>query len=306
MATLLDAPVYVEEKVDGSQFSFGVSEAGVLRARSKNVQLDLAGEVDGMFAQAVATVRSLAALLHPGWTYRGEYLQKPRHNGLAYDRVPTQNIILFDIAVGQEDYLSPAEKAAEAARLGLECVPVLFAGVLDTAEVVGLLARTSILGGQLIEGVVVKPVSTVFGLDKKPLLAKYVSPAFKEVQKKTWRTDNPQQGDVMAQLADEYATPPRWRKAVQHLRDDGRLEGSTRDIGLVLKEVQADVLRECEEDIRDALYAWALPHLRRSLVRGLAEWYKAELAGINDDRPAPPHADSVAGPATVSESPPVA
>lgn len=274
-AAVLAGPVYVEEKIDGSQFSFGVFD-GVLRCRSKNVEPPA-----DLFDLAVATAQRLAPSLRDGWTYRGEYLRVPRHNGLAYSRVPRDHVIIFDINPAQELYLGPDAKRNEAERLGLECVPVLFEGVLDDPRNVReFLPRESVLGGQLIEGVVVKPAPghMVYGPDKKAIFAKYVSEAFKETQQKTWREDNPKQGDIIAQLVDDYATPARWAKAVQHLRDDGQLEDSPRDIGALIAEVQRDVFADSAEDIRDRLFAWALPQLRRALVKGLPEWYKARLA----------------------------
>jgi hypothetical protein len=41
----------------------------------------------------------------------------------------------------------------------------------------------SILGGQLIEGVVIKPLIPLFGVDKKTLLGKFVSERFKEAHR---------------------------------------------------------------------------------------------------------------------------
>src|SRR4051812_39259011 len=91
---LLD-DVVVEEKVDGSQFSFGIY-GGELRCRSKNKDIIL-DNPEKMFAEAVNTVRELAPILRDGWTYRGEYLQGRGHNHLTYDRIPAKHICLFDI-----------------------------------------------------------------------------------------------------------------------------------------------------------------------------------------------------------------
>lgn len=95
IVNLLKGPVVVEEKVDGSQFSFGIRN-GQIHCRSKGVAINVDAP-DSMFAKAVAVVRELAPMLHDGWTYRGEYLQKPKHNALAYDRIPYRHIILFDV-----------------------------------------------------------------------------------------------------------------------------------------------------------------------------------------------------------------
>jgi hypothetical protein len=72
--------VQIEEKVDGSQFSFGIFN-GELKARSKGAEL-IIDAPEQMFSKAIVTVKELAPILHDGWTYRGEYLQKPKHNAL--------------------------------------------------------------------------------------------------------------------------------------------------------------------------------------------------------------------------------
>lgn len=279
---LLDGPVIVEEKVDGSQFSFGRFDSenfeSPFQCRSKGAVLHVDAP-EKMFTEAVASVRSRLDLLHPGWTYRGEYLKKPKHNGLAYDRIPTGHIIVFDINTDLETYLTPEKKAAEAARIGLECVPVLYRGVVSDLEMFrALLATPSVLGGQTVEGVVVKPDGYgLFGQDKKVVMGKFVSEAFKEVQAAAWKETNPQSGDVLASLCDAYTTQARWMKAVQHLRERGVLDDSPRDIGALIKEVPPDVKAECEDEIKRKLFAWAWPHIARAVTRGLPEWYKDEL-----------------------------
>ena len=116
---IFSSEVVIEEKVDGSQFSMERLN-GELSCRSKGQQIILDAP-NKMFEAAVATAQSLD--LHDGWTYRCEYLAKPKHNTLAYARVPKQNLIMFDVMTAPETYLTPIEKRAEADRLGLECVP---------------------------------------------------------------------------------------------------------------------------------------------------------------------------------------
>src|SRR3990167_136998 len=82
--------VLIEEKVDGSQFSFGMFE-GELKCRSKGSHLN-SDYPEKMFSIAVQNVKTLD--LKNGWTYRGEYLRVPKHNSLAYDRIPKNNIVL--------------------------------------------------------------------------------------------------------------------------------------------------------------------------------------------------------------------
>ena len=273
IADLLLDPVVVQEKVDGSQFSFGRFN-GELKARSKGQQLNIEAP-EKMFAPAVEFVKSLNLL--DGYTYRGEWLSKPKHNTLAYSRTPKYGIAIFDINPGEESYLSHEAVAAEAARLDMEVVPTFYYGSVSSAEQVReFLDRESFLGGQKIEGVVVKNYNR-FGLDKKALFGKYVSEAFKEIHGREWKAANPTSGDIVEGVIVALATEARWAKAVQHLRDDGKIEDSPRDIGMIMKEIPEDVLKECEEEINAKLWAWAWPKIRRGLIRGVPDWYKQQL-----------------------------
>lgn len=276
---LLKSPVIVEEKVDGSQFSFGVhKDTGELMCRSKGAVVNVALP-EGMFKRGVETALELKDRLVPGWTYRGEYLNSPSHNTLIYSRVPKKHFILFDINTGLEQYATPDQKREEAERLGLECVPVLYRGWLQDIQIFRqLLEKESVLGGQKIEGVVIKPENyALFGRDKKCLMGKFVSEAFKEAHVGAWKEKNPTGADAIATLGASLCTQARWMKAVQHMREAGTLQNDPRDIGPLLKEIPADILKECEQEIKDALFKWAWPHLRRAAVKGFPEWYKEEL-----------------------------
>lgn len=275
IAELLFDPVLVEEKIDGSQISFA-RYGGTLLMRSRNQEMN-PDAPEKLFARAAEVIRELASRLHDGWVYRAEYLAQPRHHTLSYQRVPAQHVIVFDINDGDESYLTHDAKAEESARLGLEVVPCLHSGmVTDTCLFRDLLSRTSVLGGQTIEGVVVKNYCR-FGPDKKALMGKYVSEAFKETHRTSWKRTNPTSGDIIERLADTYRTPARWRKAVQHLRERGELQGAPQDIGPLIREATQDINAECGDEIRDALWRWAWPKLARRVTAGLPEWYKGEL-----------------------------
>ncbi len=264
--------VLMEEKVDGSQFSFG-RFGGVLRVRSKGQEM-LPDAPEQMFKRAVEAVAGLD--LHDGWTYRGEYLAKPKHNTLAYSRVPEKHVIIFDINPAEEAYLPYEQKQAEATRLGLECVPCLGVGVPTADRLRALLQKESVLGGTTIEGVVLKAYD-LFGPDKKVLMGKFVSEAFKERHTTEWKKTNPQAGDIVDALIAELRTEARWLKTIQHLRDDGRLEHDPRDIPALLKEISSDTHREEADAIKDQLFKWAWPKISRALTRGFPEFYKQWL-----------------------------
>ena len=277
VSEIFSEPVTIEEQIDGSQFSFGIYETQwgepTIKCRSKGAEIQMLAP-EKMFTLAVETVQRLAGKLRPNWTYRGEYLAKPKHNVIAYSRIPSQNVILFDINTGHESYLSWEDKSQEAERLGLETVPCLFRGQVGSPELLReLLGEISILGGSEIEGVVVKNYAR-FTIDKKAMMGKFVSEKFKEIHSAEWKAANPRSGDILDVLAAIYRSPARWQKAVQHLREAGELLNEPSDIGLLFKEVPRDILRECEEEIKETLFKWAWPRIARATTAGMAEWYK--------------------------------
>ena len=273
-----DEPVLVEEKVDGSQFSFGIFNNEIkVRSKGKEILLDAP---EKMFIKAIETVLFLKDKLIDGYTYRGEFLAKPKHNALAYDRVPNLHIIIFDVNNGHEQYLSYEEKKAEAQRLGLEVVPKLYEGLIQSPEQFSkLMDNVSILGGQKIEGIVCKNY-TKFGRDKKVLMAKHVSEAFKEVHKSEWKVSNPGNADILQILIAKYTSESRWNKSIQHLKERGEFQNNPSDIGNLIKEVQNDISTECREDIKEELYKWAKDKILRGSVKGLPEWFKEQLVKV--------------------------
>jgi hypothetical protein len=298
---LLNYPHVCEEKIDGSQFSFGMFDIVAdgtdadffgpnteLRVRSKGAQMHVDAP-EKMFTKAVDSVKQRQHLLHVGWTYRCEYLQKPKHNTLAYDRIPEGHLIVFDVSTGDQTWLPPWEKEREAKRIGLECVPVLNSGLHCVPGLIStcpmtleLLRHTldtqqSVLGGQLIEGVVIKPLVELYGVDKKTLMGKFVSERFREAHKQAWKETSPNSGDILEKLVKTYRAEGRWLKAAQHLREAGLLEDSPRDIPKLMNEVKKDTGQEEKDAIMRLLYRWAWPHIERGIVAGLPEWWKDVL-----------------------------
>lgn len=266
--------VIIEEKIDGSQFSF-CKNNDELFCRSKGADIHLESP-EKMFTEAVDAIKELSPVLKEGYLYRAEYLKKPKHNALVYNRIPKKHIIIFDIQTGLEEYMSYTDKAIEAARIGLECVPILYEGMVESVEFFrDFLSKPSCLGG-MIEGVVVKNYQR-FTLDKEAMLGKFVSESFKEVHRSEWKSSHPSKNDIIFCLIQEYKTPARWQKAIIHLRERGLIEDSPKDIGLIIKEVQRDILDECKGEIQEKLFNSFWSTVSRGVVRDFPEWYKDEL-----------------------------
>lgn len=273
---VFDGPVYVEEKIDGSQISFGIIN-GELSVRSNGADIYLEA-APKMFNKAIETILSLKDELIPNLIYRGEYLQKPKHNTLAYERTPKKNIIIFDISDDKQNYWDYADTVVEADRLGLETVPLFYFGKIDSLEQLKkYLENDSVLGGQKVEGVVVKNYSK-FTDDKKVMMAKYVSKEFQEKHQGEWKKSNPTRTDVINNIVETYKTDARWKKAIQHLAETGNLDGSPKDIGPLIKAVKDDVLAECEDEIKHILFTHFWGQIGRMITAGLPEWYKEYLA----------------------------
>lgn len=278
IAALLKGDVLVEEKVDGSQFSFG-RRGDVLYFRSRNKDI-YPENANKLFKDAVDYVSSVKDKLVDGWTYRGEVLHAPRHNTLTYARVPRHNVVIFDIETDNgQNYLNPLEKAFQANILDLEVVPAFqHLEITDLKVLEDILTHESFLGGCKLEGIVLKNYDR-FGEDGKVLMGKWVREEFKEIHQGAWKAANPSKSDVIEMMVKVYRNEARWEKAVQHLRDAGQLQDALQDIGPLMKEFQKDLLEECAAEIKEKLYEFAAPRIMRGAAAGLPEWYKTRLAG---------------------------
>ena len=274
ITTLLDGHIIIEEKIDGSQFSFRVKD-GKPECCSHNQDKTLDNTTNDMFHPAVLTVLDLFTQnkLQEGLTYRGEFLNKPCHNVLKYNRVPIKNIILFDIDMGVENYTP--HKSMWADGLGLEIVPLLWEGegkdfTLDLCK--ELLERESILGGTKIEGIVIKNYDK-FGPDGKIMAGKFVSEKFKETAQNKLKNILSGTQAIILRLK----TEARWQKAIQHLTESNLLQNEPADIGPLVKEIKKDVLEECKDQIKDWLFDHYWKDIRNGIVRGFPEYYKQKL-----------------------------
>lgn len=265
--------VSIEEKVDGSQFSFmRVPDKGII-FRSKTVEF-FESPKDSRFLLAMVEIRKIEENLRYGWTYRGEFLDRPKHNSVPYDRVPARNFIGFDIhtPLGRLDY---EEKRLEFSRLGIETVPELYFGFLKDAEVGKILERNrSILGGP-IEGVVIKPAA--LGMGKSCIMAKVLHPAFSETKKP--KSAKAKWEDIPFRIADNFATPIRYQKALNAAREAGEITGepSRSDIGVIMKFFSRDLLHEEGEAMVDKLFNHYWKIISKRASAGIAEWYTRSI-----------------------------
>lgn len=277
--SLFDGPVEITEKVDGSQLGFGKVD-GELFVRSKGKEQNL-DDPDMMFIKAVEYIKTIEHLIPDNMTFYGEYLQKPKHNTLAYDNIPKHHIALFGVydSVTREHFGMDVIKEW-ADKLDVDTVPLIYSGTCSPEFVLGLVKeRVSYLGGQKIEGVVAKSYKSWLFMGEIPqtvMSGKYVTEEFKEVHVKNWKKENTGKGKLEVAMS-QYKSEARWNKAVQHLRDNANLDGSPKDIGNLIKEVREDIIAEEKENIKDQLWEIYKNDFLATATNGLPQWYKESL-----------------------------
>lgn len=278
---LFKGKVEISEKIDGSQWSWGINEDKELVFRSKGEDLTEKGVNDGMFLDAKKQTDRIYKLLKKKKLkdiyFYSEYLQKPKHNVLAYSRIPKNNLYLFGVMENGE-FISDYKKLWEYADLlEIERVNIIYQGeIKNTNELTKFLDNDSILGKEKIEGIVVKNYNEPSGKGSfvMPIsMGKYVREDFKERHKVEFKTTK---GDLQM-FIESFRTEARWQKAIQHLKEKGELENSPRDIGNLIKEIQRDLLEEETENIKEELFKLYKDDFTRKAIAGFPEWYKKKL-----------------------------
>jgi len=274
---IFDGEVEITEKIDGSQFAFGKINDEVF-IRSKGAMLYFENH-QKMFSPAISYIDMIRDKLLEGIVFYAEYLQKPKHNTLKYERIPKNHLMLFGVMhISQKMLIDVAEYAE---RFEIEHVPVIYHGKIENiAELNGMLEKESVLGGTTVEGIVVKNFNRPFLLGGQPIpimAGKFVSESFKEIHRERWGEEEKTKGRFEIFL-ESFRTEARWEKAVQHLREIGELDNEPKDIGKLFKEVHTDIEAEESENIKRWLYSEFVGQIKRKATAGFAEWYKIKLA----------------------------
>ena len=284
--------VIITEKIDGSQFGFGQIDNQPY-CRSKNVVLNYEEKPDGMFTDAIEITSSFNLdmfLWVKSFVLYGEYLNKPKHNVLCYDKIPKNHLVLFGgimDTIWRTKYMERRTLEYFASELGVDIVPILYQGILENIEMLDKLLDTeSYLGGPKIEGLVIECRDYV--PERMPwmpfAIAKYVSEVFREKHNKNWKDDKKSLDFVLEKC---YVSEARFEKAYQHLRDAELIENSVTDIGALIKEVQLDFVAEEADEIKIMIMDFYLKKHMKKLIKqvsqGVPDWYKAKLKEMIND-----------------------
>lgn len=276
--TVLDGPVLVQEKVDGSNFRLWINPKGEVEYGSHHRQIHI-GENYGMFREAVEYFESIKDKIQfffkPGTFLFMEYLAKPKHNCLKYEKIPTNFCVLFDMYTeGKWQPFSVLQNASSI--LGIDTIPLLYDGEVNIDGLKELLSTDSFLGGQKVEGVVVKNYARdiMVGGHLRPLFCKLVRPEFKEAMK---FGPNAKHKETLDEYMKGFCNEARWNKAIQALKEIGTYTHSPKDIGPLIVAIHADIAKEEKENIQHFLYRYYINEIMRRSTAGFADWYKDRL-----------------------------
>jgi hypothetical protein len=257
VAEIFDNPVELTEKIDGSQCRVHLAE-GFCGCGSKNA--GIADQKTFRIAHE-QTDRMYEEKMWEGWgedvTLFCEFLSKEKHNVLKYDRVPYNNLYLFG-AIIDDTHVTTEKLEALARDLHIEPPSVLASKkeIKSQDELEEYLTITSVLGGTILEGIVIKnyhqsypPLLTstqaFFGY---PLAGKIVRNDFKERLDKEWKVKKIKESAIERVTA-EFLTEARFNKSIQHLQDEGKLTSEMKDMKVLLPEFWNDLMDEEKDEI---------------------------------------------------------
>ena len=105
-----------------------------------------------------------------------------------------------------------------------------------------------------------------------------VTPEFKESHAmKQTKGERPTPESSVAEVGKSFSTPARFHKAVQHLRDAGKLKNTPEDLYKLKEELDDDLEREARDEIMMYLWAELAPYVKRACRTNFDEWYKEHL-----------------------------
>jgi len=282
IADIFNEDVEITEKIDGSQFVFGkLNNTLVMRSKGVVIEDYYTRSDNDLFYPVIQWVISIQDDIPDNTYFYGETLKTPKHNTLTYGRVPSNHFMLFAIATAAGTFVQEHSSLAEQANiLGCEVVPLLYKGkIKGLADIEKFIDIPSALGNTNAEGIVCKNYSRPFLLGGQPIplmAGKYVTEKFKEVHRTSWGKENTSAGK-WGIFKQQFRSVARWDKAIQHLRDNGELENSPRDIGKLINAIKVDIAEEEQDTIKNFLWNHYGQEAVRTSTAGFPEYYKKKL-----------------------------
>lgn len=278
---IFDGPVIVEEKLDGSQFRIYIKD-GEMKFGSHRVNYDDSNIPDKMFNKAIESAMEHFKDLKGEWMIYCEFIAKPKHNTLCYERVPEGYLVIYDIIDSKNGIFWEYEaKKNFAEKCGLTVPQLIYEGEGSkiTTDMLDEWANNtkSMLGGQIVEGVVIKNYTKSHEMEcfiGMPLISKYVRTTFTEINHENHKSDK---DNIFDMLGEKYKSTARWDKAIQRLEEEGKLTNNMSDLRYLIPEVGDDILEEEGDEIKNILFEKYIRSIKKYWTQGLPEYYQKHL-----------------------------
>lgn len=277
---------YIQEKIDGSQMSFGfVGDTLSFFNKGKIIKSG-----NKIFNKAMMMISEIQNKLDSTLIYHCEVVQKKKHSTVLYNRTPEYYIILYDLQEKSEGgrFFSYKKLIKEAERVGLECTQVLYDNKIEKSDESPISIGSKLISeiengniqsclGGTPEGIVIKHNNFYDENLKRTLPLKYkmVTSKFREeigLKQKKQISDN-----FLENLGLNYNVVARFRKAVYRLRDSETLsENKTENLDKLIAELDCDFDKEYENIIKSYLWCEYRDGIIKSSRTDFVSWYKTQ------------------------------
>ena len=285
----IDDRVIIQEKYDGSQFTIYKDEEGNLHYMNKNKSISGKGNV---WLNSYLSLCKKTDFFKIGFFYHGEAMNSRQSHTVRYDREPKRFWVLYEIVRENGQILTPEEMTEHLKNTDIEVANVLYdnnghtkeTNYIDIAkDIIQKMEDGKIqssLGG-IPEGVVLKVLNRKTDTDKvRNSRFKFVRQVFSEqnhAKKEKLPTLN--DDEIVQGIASVYDTDARKQKAIQHLKECEKKgwneKNLTSNIGRMVEELDADLLKEAEEEIKDMLFIRFWPQISKGARGDLTNFIKS-------------------------------
>jgi hypothetical protein len=277
---------YIEEKIDGSQFSMILNDNNTLSFYNKK---SLINNTNTTFMKTISMLKfnfENKNILNPNYIYHGESVCKLKHNVVVYERTPKNYFICYDIFdISTKTFLSPELKKTELDRVGLEMVPILFynqdpniSPYDKCKELISQIEENNIksyLGGTP-EGIVLKHHAFKQHDKTSATKLKYVTTIFKERHQTKQPKFEASADDFLEQLGKSFSTEARFQKAYQHLVENERIDSTNvkrNDLDKIIGELGFDFDKEYKEEMMLLLWVEFSPIIKKYARENVGRWF---------------------------------
>ena len=276
--------VIIQEKVDGSQLTI-TRKGDKLVYYNKNKKISGQGKP---WLNSYISLNNKTHLFREGLFYHGEAM-KSIHSAklnLRYEREPRYFWIVYEIVREDNTTLSPEEMKEVLKDTGIETVPILYDNKYETChnyidkakQIIELIEDgdiNSCLGNVPPEGVVLKVLNRDRGKGKiSTTRYKFVRVGFSETNRsKKQKLPRLSQEEIIEGIGKIYDTDARKQKAAQHLEEQRKWKTKmSQNIGLMVNELDSDLLKECEQDIKNLLFIRFWPQISKAARGNISEF----------------------------------